>query len=56
MAGTVGGAGGRMEPIEGMRAEDRADGHIFFSCNWVDSGVPGGIDGVALERALDVGV
>lgn len=51
----MGGAGDRMKPIEGTRTEDRADDRIFFRCDCVDIGVPGGMDGVAFERELDVG-
>ena len=46
MAGIVGGAGGRIEPVEGTRTEDRVGGCIFFNCDCIDIGVPGGMDGI----------
>ena len=34
-----------MESDEGMRTEGMVSGCIFLSCDCVDIGVPGGIDG-----------
>ena len=44
----VGGAGGRIEPVEGTRTEDSVGGCIFFSCDCMDIGVPGGMDGIGV--------
>lgn len=44
----VGGAGGRIEPEEGIRTEDMDSGCIFFSCDCMDIGVPGGMDGMGV--------
>jgi len=47
IAGIVGGVGGRIEPVEGTRTEDRV-GCIFFNCDCIDIGVPGGMDGIGV--------
>ena len=41
IAGVVGGAGGRIEPVKGARTRDVVGGSIFFGI-----GVPGGMSGV----------
>ena len=48
MAGIEGGAGGCIEPDEGMRTEEMVDGCILFSCNCMDIRVPGGMDGMGV--------
>ena len=46
--GIVGGTGGRIEPDEGTRTENMVGGCIFFGCDCMEIGVPGGMDGIGV--------
>jgi len=48
ITGIVRGAGGRIGPVEGTRTEDMDGGCIFFSCDCIDIGVPGGMEGIGV--------